>query len=73
MIASVIFSGGAIGWLLVLGLFMGISFLANRWAVSETSKVTQLLGLALFIVAEAVIFVPLIAISMYYSGDSTSF
>ena len=71
MIASVIFSGGAIGWLLVLGLFMGISFLANRWAVSETSKVTQLLGLALFIVAEAVIFVPLIAISMYYSGDST--
>ena len=32
MIATVIFSGGAIGWLLVLGLFMGVSFLANRWA-----------------------------------------
>lgn len=71
MIASVIFSGGAIGWLLVLGLFMGVSFLANRWATSETSAVTQYLGLAFFVVAEAVIFVPLIWMSTYYSGDGT--
>jgi FtsH-binding integral membrane protein len=71
MIASVLFSGGAIGWLVVLGLFMGISFLANRWAVSETSSTTQHLGLALFIVAEAVIFVPLIMVATYYSGDSS--
>ncbi len=69
LIATVIFSGGAVGWLLVLGLFMGISFLANRWAVSETSVVTQYLGLGLFIIAEAVIFVPLILVAMYYSGD----
>lgn len=71
MIASLIFSGGAIGWLLVLGLFMGISFLANRWAVSETSKITQLLGLGVFIIAEAVIFVPLIFVSTYYAGDGS--
>lgn len=71
MIATLIFSGGAIGWLLVLGLFMGISFLANRWAVSDTSLVTQYLGLALFIVAEAVIFVPLIMIATYYSSDAS--
>jgi FtsH-binding integral membrane protein len=71
MIASVIFSGGAIGWLLVLGLFMGVSFLANRWATSETSVVTQYLGLGFFVVAEAVIFVPLIWMSTYYSGDAT--
>ncbi len=71
MIGSLIFSGGAIGWLLVLGLFMGISFLANRWAVSETSKATQYLGLGLFILAEAVIFVPLITVATYYSGDSS--
>jgi len=71
LIAGVIFKGGAFGWLLVLGLFMGVSFLANRWAVSETSKLTQILGLGLFIVAEAVIFVPLILISVYYSGDPT--
>ena len=70
MIASVIFGGGAMGWLLVLGLFMGVSFLANRWATSETSKITQYLGLAFFIVAEAVIFVPLIWMATYYSGDT---
>ena len=71
MIASVIFSGGSMGWLLVLGLFMGVSFLANRWATSETSKVTQFLGLGIFVVAEAVIFVPLIMISTYYAGDAS--
>src|SRR5688572_32593714 len=71
LIASVIFSGGAIGWLLVLGLFMGVSFLANRWAVSETSKATQFFGLGIFIIAEAVIFVPLIMVATYYSADGT--
>ena len=71
LIASVIFSGGAIGWLLVLGLFMGISYLANRWAVSDTSAAVQYLGLGIFIVAEAVIFVPLILIATYYSGDTS--
>ena len=70
-IATMIFSGGAIGWLLVLGLFMGVSFLANRWAVSETSKLTQILGLGIFVIAEAVIFVPLIFISTYYAGDAS--
>lgn len=71
LIANVIFSGGAIGWLLVLGLFMLVSFLANKWAVSETSRAVQIAGLGIFIVAEAIIFVPLIMISTYYSGDST--
>jgi FtsH-binding integral membrane protein len=71
VLASVLFSGGAIGWLVVLGLFMGISYLANRWAVSDTSVVTQYLGLGIFIVAEAIIFVPLIMIATYYSGDAS--
>ncbi len=71
LIANVIFSGGSIGWLAVLALFMGVSFLANRWAMSETSKLTQFLGLGIFIVAEAVIFVPLIMISTYYAGDAS--
>jgi FtsH-binding integral membrane protein len=70
MIASVLFTG-AIGWLLVLGLFMGVSFLANRLAVSETSSAIQYAGLVLFILAEAVIFVPLIYVATYYSSDSS--
>jgi hypothetical protein len=71
LIASVIFSGGSIGWLVVLGLFMGISYLANRWATSETSVTTQYLGLGIFIIAEAIIFVPLIMMATYYTGDTT--
>ncbi len=68
-IADLIFSGGSIGWLAVLGLFMGISFLANRWAVSETSQAVQYIGLGVFIIAEAIIFIPLLVIAAYYSGD----
>lgn len=71
MIASVIFSGGAIGWLLVLGLFMGVSFIANRWAMSETSSVTQYLGLSVSVVAYGILFVPLITVATYYSGDGS--
>lgn len=70
-IASVLFSGGAIGWLLVLGLFMGVSFLANRWATSETSTAVQYAGLGIFIIAEAIIFIPLILIATSVSGDSS--
>jgi FtsH-binding integral membrane protein len=70
-IASLLFSGGSIGWLLVLGLFMGVSFLANRWATSETSVATQYMGLGIFIIAEAIIFVPLIMMATYYSGDAS--
>ena len=70
-IASVIFSGGAIGWLVVLGLFMGVSFLANRWATSETSTAVQYAGLGIFIIAEAIIFVPLILIATSVSGDAS--
>ena len=70
-IASLIFSGGSIGWLAVLGLFMLISYLANRWAVSETSQAVQYMGLGIFIIAEAIIFIPLLVIAAYYSGDPT--
>ena len=71
MIAGLLFSGGSIGWLVVLALFMGVSYLSNRWAVSETSTATQYFGLGLFILAEAVIFVPLITVAAVYSGDSS--
>jgi len=71
IIASLIFTGGSIGWLAVLGGFMLISWLSNKWAVSETSTAVQYFGLAAFIVAEAVIFVPLLYVAAYASGDPT--
>jgi len=69
LIATVVFRGGAIGWLLVLGLFMAVSWIARNWATSETSKSTQLLGLGLAVVGEAVIFVPLITVAAIRSDD----
>jgi len=62
--------GGRFSWLIVLGAFMGVSFLANWWANSQTSSTMQYLGLGLYVVAEAVIFVPLIFIAAVYS-DAT--
>lgn len=70
-ILTVISAGGKIGWLLVLAAFMGVSVLANRWALSDTSSAVQILGLAVYVIAEAVIFVPMIAIAMYASGDAS--
>ena len=69
MIATLVFSGGAIGWLAVLGLFMLVSYIARTWATSETSKATQFLGLGIAIIAEAVIFVPLITMAAIRSDD----
>lgn len=65
VIANSIFG---VSWLLVLALFMGVSFIANWWASSSNSKAMQYLGLGLFIVAEAIIFVPLLFVVAYYSG-----
>jgi FtsH-binding integral membrane protein len=60
--------GGNISWFIVLALFMGISWLANWWANSQSSKPLQYLGLAIYVIAEAIIFVPLLYIVAYYSG-----
>ncbi len=69
LIANLIFSGGSIGWLGVLGLFMVVSYIARNWATSETSKATQLFGLALAVIGEAIIFVPLLTIAALRSDD----
>jgi len=69
VIALVIFGGGRLGWIAVLAGFMLISYLSNKWAVSEVSAGVQYLGLGVFVVAEAIIFVPLLYIAMYASGD----
>jgi len=51
------------GWLVVLAGFMGVSWLAQTWANSNTSQSVQYLGLCLYVVAESVIFVPLLYIA----------
>lgn len=58
------------GWLLVIGGFVAVSYIANSWANSSTSVGMQYLGLGLYVVAEAVIFVPLLYIAETFFPDA---
>ncbi|HUH05966.1 MAG TPA: Bax inhibitor-1 family protein [Kofleriaceae bacterium] len=61
---------GQFNWLLVLALFMGASYIADRWARSDVSQTMQYIGLGLYIVAEAFIFAPILLIAAVYSDAS---
>jgi uncharacterized protein len=58
-------------WLLVLGLFFVVSLIADRVARSESSLVVQYVGLALYTVVEAIIFLPLLFAAAYLVNDPT--
>ncbi len=49
--------------LVVLVLFIGAGYLARMWAQSRTSPAMQYAGLGLYVVAEAIIFLPILAIA----------
>lgn len=55
--AQVMLSGS---WLLVLGAFILVSWIASRVAHTSQSMTTQYLALGGFVVAEAIIFVPML-------------
>ena len=61
-------TSGPYSWLIVLGLFMGVGWLANWWAMQDTSPLLQYAGLGLYVVVEAIIFVPLLFMATYYSS-----
>ena len=56
-------------WLVVLGAFMLVGWVAERWARSATSPAMQYLGLGLYVVAEAIIMVPLLYVAAHYAKD----
>ncbi len=60
--------GGRFSWLIVLGAFILVSSLAEKWARSATSLGTQYMGLTLYIVAEAVVFLPLLYVAARFGG-----
>jgi len=64
-ILRVMFGAGQMSWLVVLVAFMAVSYLAQMWARSDTSRAVQYLGLALYVVAEAVIILPLLFVVIY--------
>jgi FtsH-binding integral membrane protein len=64
-------AGNGLTWLLVIGAFMAVSWLADAWARSGTSPALQYAGLGLYVVAEAVIFLPLLYMATFMSQDTS--
>jgi FtsH-binding integral membrane protein len=56
-----------VNWLIVLGGFVVVSWLASRTAQSSMSTGAQYLALGGFVVAESIIFVPLLFVANYYA------
>ncbi len=64
-IARVLLSGS---WLIVLGAFMIVGWLASKTAMTSTSTGMQYAALAGFVVAQAIIFVPLLYVAQSIAG-----
>ncbi|MFG0318254.1 MAG: hypothetical protein ACF8XB_13345, partial [Planctomycetota bacterium JB042] len=58
------------GWLIVLGAFMLVSHVANNWAMNAVDPKKAYLGLGLYVVAQAVIFTPLLLIASIFQQQS---
>lgn len=56
-------------WLVLLGGFMGITFVAQKMAYNNVAKSKQYLGYFLYILAEALIFIPILYIAILYTGS----
>jgi FtsH-binding integral membrane protein len=54
---------GRYSWLVVMFMFMGAGWVARSWAQSRSSLAVQYMGLGLYVVAEAVIFLPLLIVA----------
>ena len=65
-------SHGRFAWLLFIAAFVGVSYFANQWALSSTSKPMQYAGLLLYTVFESVLFVPLIAMALMVGAEGNS-
>jgi len=55
--------GSRWSWLAVMLLFMGAGYMARIWAQSQSSTVVQYMGLGLYIVAWAIMFLPILIVA----------
>lgn len=69
LMLSVLAAGGRYSWLVVLGAFMLVGMLATRLADNTASNNVQLAGLGIYVLAEALIFSPLLTIAVYLNSS----
>jgi hypothetical protein len=70
-IVGPILATSRMSWLVVLGSFLVVSWIANSWASSDTNPMMQHVGLGVYIVANSIIFVPLLCMAQIYGGPHT--
>jgi FtsH-binding integral membrane protein len=66
-----VFVQSPVSILIVFALFIGGSFLFRYWAHAAVSPAMQYIGLGAYVVLEALVFVPILAIATYYVNDPT--
>jgi FtsH-binding integral membrane protein len=57
-------------WLIILGIFMLLTWMADWWARSVTSRAVQYLGLGVGVVAYALMFMPMLVLAVHHSAPS---
>ncbi len=57
-------------WLAVLGGFMFVTSMADNWARTSTKKSVQYAALGVYIIAQAIIFVPLLVVAQAMAGGN---
>lgn len=62
---------GRFSWLIVLGAFMGVTWYAQKLANETVNKPKQYAGFALYVLAEAFIFVPILYVAMQMTDDGS--
>ncbi len=69
-ILRMLFSGGNAGWMIAIVLFMAVGWIAERWAHSDTSRGIQYLGLGVYVVMQALLTLPILAIASTYYAEA---
>lgn len=60
-----------INMLILMVAFIGVGYLARYWAHASSSPGMQYLGLGLYVVFEAFIFIPILYVAMLKTGDAS--
>lgn len=63
-----VMAASRLSWLVVLGLFIAVGRIAEAWAKSDMSPGMQYLGLLLYVVAESVVFLPLLHLAAFFAS-----
>ena len=65
-----LWGNGGKTWLLVLGAFMLVGWVADYWARSATSVALQYAGLGLYVLAESIVTAPMLYLASRFGGES---